>query len=64
MWEAGLLRCVECACTSDELGRGWAAFRCDDPDPDMGDPPAVALYCPPCAAAEFGHRAERADEYT
>ena len=62
MWEDGLLRCVECRCraTSSALG----CVRCDDPDPDIADPPAIALYWPPCAAAEFGHRAERAAEYT
>jgi len=56
MWGGRRVRvlCVECGRCSGELGRGWVAFRCDDPDPDEGDAePAIALYCPPCAAAEF-----------
>ena len=51
-----VLYCVECGCCSGELGKGWVAMRCDDPDPDMGDEPTIALYCPPCAAGEFGNR--------
>lgn len=57
----GFLECVECGCVSGELGRGWAAYVCEDPDGI--DPPAVALYCPPCAAGEFGYRPDRAAEY-
>jgi hypothetical protein len=53
---AWVLYCVECGCCS-ELGRGWVATRCDDPDPD------IALYCPPCAAAEFGFRPDVAANY-
>lgn len=53
-----MLYCVECGCCSGELGRGWVAFRCDEPDdPDEnGTEPAVAIFCPPCAMAEFGYR--------
>lgn len=59
-----MLYCIECGCCSGELGQGWVAFRCDDPDPDEGDnEPAVALYCPPCAAAEFGYRPDLAADY-
>jgi hypothetical protein len=59
-----MLYCVECGCCSGELGRGWVAFRCDDPDPDEGDlEPEIALYCPPCAAGEFGYRPEAAATY-
>ena len=38
-------------------------MRCDDPDPDMGDEPAVAFYCPPCAASEFDYRPDVAARY-
>ena len=38
-------------------------MRCDDPDPDVHDPPAIALYCPPCAASEFGYRPDVAANY-
>ena len=58
----GLLVCTECGCVSGELGRGWAAHVLRDPD-DPLDPPTIAVYCPPCAASEFGHRPEAADSY-
>jgi hypothetical protein len=59
-----MLYCVECGCCSGELGRGWVAFRWDDPDRDDGDlEPVIALYCPPCAAAEFGCQPEVAATY-
>jgi len=61
-----VLYCVECGCCSGELGKGWAAFRCDDPDdrvdPDDSDS-AFAVYCPVCAAAEFGYRPDVAARY-
>ena len=46
-----MLYCVECGCCSGELGKGWVAFRCDDPECD--DRPEVAIWCPVCAAAEL-----------
>ena len=59
-----MLYCVECGCCSGELGQGWVALRCDEPDPDEGDTePAIALYCPPCAAREFGYRPDLAARY-
>jgi len=69
MWETGFLRCEECGCASDELCRGWAAFVADDLDEsielDGSDPPQIVLvYCPPCAASEFGHRPDHPDTYT
>ena len=36
--------CVECGCCSGELGKGWVAFRCDDPECD--DRPEVANLAP------------------
>jgi hypothetical protein len=56
-----MLYCMKCGCCSGELGKGWAAFRCDDPDEN--DPPALAVYCPVCAAAEFGYRPDVAATY-
>jgi hypothetical protein len=44
------LRCEECWCVSDSA-RAWFAFVADLPDDE--DPPAVATYCPPCAAKHF-----------
>ena len=54
------MHCVECRCISRELGRGWVAYRCDDPDPDQPDDgrPIIAFYCPACATREFGYRPE------
>ena len=57
------LYCIECGCCSGDVGKGWVAMRCDDPDPDMGDEPSIALYCPPCAAGEFGYRTDFAAHY-
>ena len=53
-----MLYCEECGCCSGELGKGWVAMRCDIADPDEPDDaePAVAMYCPECAAREFGYR--------
>ena len=53
--------CVECGCCSAELGKGWVAFRCDDPDD--GDGPEIAIWCPVCAAEEFGYRPDIAATY-
>ena len=53
--------CVECGCCSAELGKGWVAFRCDDPDD--GDGPDIAIWCPVCAAEEFGYRPDIAATY-
>lgn len=53
-----MLCCIECGCWSGELGKGWVAFRCDDPDPDEPSDgrSMIAVYCPRCAASEFGYR--------
>jgi hypothetical protein len=58
----GFLTCIECGCVSGELGRGWAAYLTRDPDSPR-DPPGIVLYCPPCAASEFGHRPDAAEAY-
>ena len=57
-----MLDCVECGC-SDELGKRWVAMRCDVPDPDEPDDgrPSIAMYCPDCAAREFGYRVRAAN---
>lgn len=49
-----MLYCVECGCCSGELGQGWVAYACDDPDGI--DESRIAIYCPACAATEFGYR--------
>jgi len=47
-----LLTCQECNRPTDTKWRGWRAYRSDDPELD--EPPALAFYCPDCAAREFG----------
>lgn len=57
----GLLYCEECGCCSGELGKGWVAYTCADPD--GVDEPRIVVYCPPCAASEFGYRPAFAETY-
>ena len=49
-----MLECDFCGCCCHEPGKGWAAYH--RYDPDRIAEPRIAGYCPPCAAAEFGHR--------
>ena len=46
-----MLVCVECGGVADAEAGGWRAYREDLPDEN--DPPAVAIFCPICAAREF-----------
>jgi len=48
------VQCAECDSSSGLYWRGWRAYRVDDPE--LGEPPAVAFYCPTCAEREFGRR--------
>ena len=56
-----MLYCVVCGCCSGALGKGWTALHRERPG--GSGPPAVALYCPPCAAGEFGYRPDVAERY-
>jgi hypothetical protein len=49
--------CVECGCSSGLFWGGWGAYRIDDPE--TGEPPQLAFYCPACAAFEFDRRPRR-----
>jgi RNase P subunit RPR2 len=49
--------CEECGAIADESGKGWRGYRMDNPE--EGEPPAVAWYCPSCAEREFGPKATR-----
>ena len=51
---AAMLECDFCGCYSPKPGKGWFAVRRYDPEGIDGV--SVAVFCPPCAAAEFGHR--------
>jgi hypothetical protein len=57
-----VLRCDECGCVSDELGRSWVAFTGEDPDGI--EPTSIAIMCPACAAREFDWRPEAGAGYT
>jgi hypothetical protein len=56
-----VLYCGECGCCAGALPRGWAAFLSEDPDGI--DEPGIAVYCPVCAAREFGYRPDVAERY-
>ena len=54
-----MLRCTECECVS-EKAPGWVAMQAYDPDED--ERPLLVVFCPVCAAREFGF--ERRATYT
>ena len=47
-----LLRCDQCAKTSDEQARGWRGYRVADER--TIDRPIVVLYCPACVERIVG----------
>jgi DNA-directed RNA polymerase subunit RPC12/RpoP len=47
------LTCVECGREHDADGRGWKAYLTTGED----EPAEAVVYCPECAAREFGARA-------
>jgi hypothetical protein len=52
-------RCQECGGTRGELGKGSDAYASEHPDGIEN--PCIIVYCPPCAAAEFGDRPAAAE---
>ena len=45
--------CVEChAESASPSARGWRGLRVDNPE--LGEPPELAFYCPSCAESELG----------
>lgn len=46
------IHCIECGISSGLYWYGWRAIRSDDPE--LGETPALAFYCPACAMVEFG----------
>jgi hypothetical protein len=52
--EVHVLACAECPRVTNS-GRGWKAYRVDDPTED--ERPELAFYCPACARREFGYAA-------
>jgi hypothetical protein len=49
-----IVECCECGISSGAFWIRWRAYRIDDPE--LGEPPALAFYCPACADREFGPR--------
>jgi hypothetical protein len=49
------VHCAECKSSSGLYWRGWRAYRTHNPE--LGESPAVAFYCPTCAQREFGRPA-------
>ena len=54
-----MLDCDFCGCYAPEPAKGWTAVLRNE----GADRPWVAIFCPPCAAAEFGYRPNVAAEY-
>ena len=46
------LLCIECGLESDATAWRWRSYRTDDPTEN--EEPALAFFCPDCAAREFG----------
>ncbi len=46
------VHCAECKTSSGLYWHGWGAYRIDDPE--QGELPALAFYCPTCAHRHFG----------
>jgi hypothetical protein len=51
---ATTVHCAECNSSSGLYWQGWRAYRIDDPE--IGEAPALALYCQGCVEREFGLR--------
>jgi hypothetical protein len=51
------IHCAECRISSGLYWLGWRALRTDEPE--LGEPPALAFYCPACALVNFGLRRRR-----
>jgi hypothetical protein len=47
------IQCAECRCSSGLYWHGWRGYRIHHPE--LGEPPAVAFYCPTCSEREFGY---------
>jgi hypothetical protein len=52
-----VLRCEECNALCD-YGAGWIAYLLDDEEDRLQDS-CVVVYCPTCAAREFGFASKR-----
>lgn len=61
-FESGAMRlvCAECKAVGDGDARGWIALLGEDVD--AAEPPSVVVFCPDCAAKEFGYQPRRGQE--
>jgi hypothetical protein len=50
-WPGGDLRCEECGAKASGSARGWRAYLAE---PDSEEDDGTVMYCPVCAAREFG----------
>jgi hypothetical protein len=57
----GILECEQCGCASRGKAKGWAGFIGEDADGE--ESPYFAVFCPRCAAEEFGYRTETGQCY-
>jgi hypothetical protein len=51
------MRCEECRNADQGTARGWIAVLVDLPDDN--EAPEVVIFCPSCAAEEFGEHFAR-----
>jgi hypothetical protein len=45
------LQCVQCGCASGLYAIGWRGYLAVDPE--LGEAPELAFFCPTCAEQEF-----------
>jgi hypothetical protein len=56
-----MLECDVCRCSAPKPAKGWTAVFRYDPEGIGGT--WVVAFCPPCSAAEFGHRPDVGTKY-
>jgi hypothetical protein len=52
-----MFRCEECSSTAEDYSPGWRAYIAEPDESDDGE--FVVVYCPQCAAREFGRLGSR-----
>ena len=45
------MHCVQCGCASGLYAIGWRGYLAVDPE--LGESPELAFFCPTCAEREF-----------
>jgi hypothetical protein len=49
--QVNVLQCAQCGTLSSLYASGWRGYRTDDPE--RGEAPALAFFCPTCSARQF-----------